>query len=74
MGKFTEVNKHLTELKEIKIPKGDTKRLHLVDVKARVSSDITFFKTKTVATTKVSLITKPVVTLAAKDTDEGLLT
>ena len=114
MGKFTEVNKHLTELKEITIPKGDTKRLHLVDVKARVSSDIAFkfnkkllsvkigarpfngpkgiwsvdlkalgvgkvelsaiFKTKAVASTKVSLITKPVVKLATKDTDEGLLT
>lgn len=41
MAIFTSTTDHGKALKEIKIPKKGTKRLHLVGVKARVSSDIT---------------------------------
>ena len=40
MGKFTTVGNHNVVLKKVELPNTETKRLHLVDVKARVASDI----------------------------------
>jgi len=40
MGKFTTTSNHNTALKKIDLPNSDKKRLHLVDVKARVAADI----------------------------------
>ncbi len=40
MAKFTGTGNHNVTLKEIELPKTESKRLHLVDVKARVATDI----------------------------------
>lgn len=40
MGKFTSTSDHKTAITAFDLPKGGDTRLHLVGVKARVSSDI----------------------------------
>lgn len=41
MPSFTSTTNHDSPIDELELPKGDSHRLHLVDVKARVASDIT---------------------------------
>ncbi len=40
MSHFSDTTNHTTALKEIKLPNNESKRIRLVDVKARVASDI----------------------------------
>lgn len=55
MGKFTNTTNHNVTLQSLEIPKNGTLRVHLVDVKARVSTDITLVKSdKVTATIKSS--------------------
>lgn len=51
MGSFTSTSNHNVALKKIEFPKADNKRLHLVDVKARISSDITLVHDKHIEAT-----------------------
>ncbi|TQV78713.1 hypothetical protein FKG94_11840 [Exilibacterium tricleocarpae] len=55
MGQFTTTGNHSIALKEIELPVTESKRLHLVGVKARVASDIKLvFDKKIEASIKVT--------------------